>query len=239
MGAITASAMLGSTRARSAPVHAACFLRGTLIRTAEGDRKVESLAIGDLLSTVFRGLRPIQWIGRYRFKKAEPSKAWVKDVLPVRVARSALGPDVPNADLLLTKAHALLIDDVLVPVSNLINGTTIAVWDARTLDELEYFHIKLENHDVIYAEGVPCETLQNVDEKAVNFAEYLREYGPPVDQDIPCAPLCAFGRRVELQSRFRSAISPWFDRRQQLDIIRDKLEEGEYVLRQSEAVFSR
>jgi hypothetical protein len=34
----------------------------------------------------------------------------------------------------------------------------------------------------------------------------------------------------ELRSRLRSAISPWLDRRQKLDIIRDKLEEGEFVL---------
>jgi hypothetical protein len=46
----------------------------------------------------FGGLCPIQWIGRYRFKKPDPTKGWVKDVLPVRVARSALGPDVPHVD---------------------------------------------------------------------------------------------------------------------------------------------
>ena len=65
-----------------------------------------------------------------------------------------------------TKAHALLIDGVLVAAGNLINGTTITRYDARELDELEFFHIKLERHDVIYAEGAPCETLLNVDENA-------------------------------------------------------------------------
>ena len=143
---------------------------------------------------------------------------------------------MPHADLFVTKAHALLIDGVLVPVCNLINGTTIALYDACTLDELEFFHIKLEAHDVIYAEGAPCETLLNVDENAVNFAEYLREYGPPISNDAPCAPLLGCGRRVEIKSRFRSAISPWFDRRQKLDIIRDKLEEGEPLLRQTELI---
>jgi hypothetical protein len=39
-----------------------------------------------------------------------------------------------------------------------------------------------------------------------------------------------FGDRVEIKSRFRSALSPWIDRRQKLDIIRDKLEEGEIAL---------
>ena len=213
-----------------------CFLRGTKIRTADGNKKIENLAIGDLLPTVFGGMCPIHWIGRYSFKKSDPTKAWVKDVLPVRVARSALGADVPHADLFVTKAHALLIDDVLVPVRNLINGTTIAVYDACTLGELEFFHIKLESHDVIYAEGAPCETLQNVDENAVNFAEYLREYGLPISNGAPCAPLLGFGRRVEIKSRFRSAISPWFDRRQKLDIIRDKLEEGQPLLPQTELV---
>lgn len=238
VAAIGASALLAKTNlaaancghnGKSVGRGCECFLRGTTIRTAEGDRRVEELAVGDVLPTIFGGMQPIQWIGRYRFKKTDPTKAWVKDVAPVRVARSALGPDVPHADLFVTRAHALLIDDVLVPVCNLINGTTITVHDARALDELEYFHIKLNLHDVIYAEGAPCETLLNVSENAINFAEYLREYGPPT-RNAPCAPVLGFGDRVEIKSRLRSAISPWIDRRQKLDIIRDKLEEGEIAL---------
>ena len=46
-----------------------CFLKGTTIRTAAGDRKIEDLAMGDLLPTVFGGICPIQWIGRYSLKK--------------------------------------------------------------------------------------------------------------------------------------------------------------------------
>ena len=214
---------------------ASCFLKGTTIRTINGDKKIEDLTVDDSLPTVFGGIRSIQWISRYHLKKPDPTKAWVKDVLPVRVARSALGPGVPHADLFITKPHSLLIDDVLVPVCNLINGTTITLYDARALDELELFHIKLERHDVIYAEGAPCETLLDVDENAINFAEYLRKYGRPVSKNIPCVPVLGFGPRVEMKSRFRSAISPWFDRRQKLDIIRDKLEEID-VLRQSELV---
>jgi hypothetical protein len=206
-----------------------CFLRGTTIRTADGDKKIEDLVVGDLLPTVFGGMRPIQWIGRYYFEKPA-TKAWVKDILPIRVARSALGPDVPHADLFVTKPHAVLIDDVLVPVCNLINGTTIALYDARTLDKLEFFHVKLEHHDVIWAEGAPCETLLDVDENAVNFAEYLREYGPPTGETAPCVPRLGFGLRVEMKSRLRSAISPWIVCRQKLDVIRDKLEEGEIGL---------
>jgi len=210
-----------------------CFLKGTMIRTADGDRKIEDLAPGDLLPTVFGGICSIQSIKSYTVKRSDPTKAWVKDALPVRIARSALGPDVPHMDLYVTKAHSLLIDGVLVTAGGLINGTTITLYDPGELDKLEFFHIKLECHNVIYAEGAPCETLLNVDENAINFAEYFRHYGPPTTQEVPCAPLLSFnGARSELKSCLRSAISPWIDRRQKLDIIRDELEErGIAVLR--------
>jgi len=212
--------------------HVSCFLKGTTIRTAEGDRKIEDLVEGDLLPTVFGGMRPVQWIGRYPFRRSNPAKAWVRDALPVRVVRSALGPDIPNADLYVTQAHALLIDGVLVPAGHLINCTTITLYDADALDELEFFHIKLEAHDVIYAEAAPCETLVEVDEKAVNFAEYLRR-----NQEARCAPWAGFGPRIEMKSHFRSALAPWIDRRQKLDIIRDSLEErGIALLQRSELV---
>ena len=50
------------------------FLRGTTIRTADGDRKIEDLSAGDLLPSVFGGTCAIQWIGRYSFKKGDPTK---------------------------------------------------------------------------------------------------------------------------------------------------------------------
>jgi hypothetical protein len=202
-----------------------CFLKGTKIRTAEGERKIEDLAIGDLLPTLFGGLQPIQWIAHYPIKKSDPSKPWIKDALPVRIARSALGPDVPHADLYVTAFHSLLIDGVLAPAEVLINGATITRYEAREYDELEFFHIKLESHDVVYAEGAPAETLSHVDESAVNFADYLRRYGMPTDE-THCAPLVDIrGGRDELKSRLRSALSPWIDLRDRADVVRDRLEE--------------
>jgi Hint domain len=140
--------------ARNFPSCTNCFLKGTKIRTAAGERQVETLAIGNLLPTVFGGLRPIQWIGRYPLKKSDPSKPWVKGVLPVRISRSALAPDVPHTDLYVTAPHSLFLDGFLVPVGDLINGTSITR-DECDCDELEFFHIKLESHDIIYAEGLP------------------------------------------------------------------------------------
>ena len=149
----------------------------------------------------------------------------MKDALPVRIARSALAPNVPHADLYVTAAHSLLVDGVLVPAETLINGTTITRCELES-DELEFFHVKLESHDVVYAEGAPAETLLDVEESAVNFADYLRRYGTPTTREVRCAPhIHIWGGRPELVSRLRSAISPWIDLRNQADVIRDRLEE--------------
>jgi Hint domain len=207
-----------------------CFLRGTTIRTVSGDRKIEDLAVGDLLPTMFGGQRPVQWIGRYPYKKSDPSKPWAESILPVRIARSALGPNVPHADLYVTALHSVLIDGVLVPAEKLINGATISRFEPEA-DEMEFFHIKLENHDVVYAEGAPAETLVNVTESAVNFVEYLRQYGMPSTEEVRCAPYVHIrGGRFELMSRARSALSPLIDLRDRADIVRERLEEGAYSL---------
>jgi Hint domain len=250
MGAIAVPAMLGTVRSAAASSNefcvvilghqiciggggppkgggggGNCFLKGTKILTSEGERKIEDLAIGDMLPAMFGGLRPVHWIGRYPIKKSDPSKPWVKDALPVRIARSALAPDVPHADLYVTAYHSLVIDDVLVPAAMLINGTTIARYEPEG-DELEFFHVKLESHDVIYAEGAAAETLFEVNESAVNFADYLRRYGTSTTEEVRCAPYVhAFGGRPELKSRLRSALSPWIDLRDPADVVRDRLEE--------------
>ena len=39
---------------------APCFLKGTRVRTIKGERKVEDLAIGDLLPTHSNGIQPIK-----------------------------------------------------------------------------------------------------------------------------------------------------------------------------------
>jgi hypothetical protein len=196
-----------------------CFLKGTNIRTVVGERKIEDLAVGDLLPTGFGGICPIQSTEYYPYKRSDQAKPWAEDVLPVRVARSALSFDVPHRDLYVTKPHALFIDGVLVPVDSLINGTTVTLYDALGLNELEFFHVKLECHDVIYAEGAACETEFGVDRRR-------------------CAPLLSFsGGRSEVASCFRSAISPWIDRRQTLDIIRDEVEERGLGLYGNEEIY--
>jgi hypothetical protein len=207
------------------PTPGQCFMKGTLIDLADSAKKVEDVVAGDRVPTLFGGLQPIKWVGRYKYRKTDCSKPWAKDVLPVRIARSAIAPNIPNADLFVTRGHALFLDGVLVPAGSLVNGATITLDPAVEYDELEFFHIKLERHDVISAQAALVETLQNVDENAVNFAEYYREFGMPTEDEAACAPLMSYNGGIsEIKSRVRSAISPLIDRRLPIDVIRDRLE---------------
>jgi len=205
-----------------------CFLRGTRIWTPSGETRVEDLRINDLVVTSSGEAEPAQWVWGRRFERL-PGQKWGEEVVPIRVARSALGPNTPHRDLYLSRYHCLYLDGVLIPVLDLINDSTIARIDATRLREIEYFHIKLERHSVIYAEGAACETLQAV--TAVNsekreFEEYRSLYGEPSLPDEPAAPVLGYnGGRARLKGRIRSVVSHVIDVRSKLEIVRDDLRE--------------
>jgi hypothetical protein len=81
---------------------------------------------------------------------------------------------------------------------------------------LDYYHIELEDHDVVLAEGAGAETYAGDDHYGFdNAEEYERLYGTTVGPKRSFAPVVGlFGGRQELASRLRSAVSPLYDARQ-------------------------
>jgi hypothetical protein len=66
---------------------------------------------------------------------------------------------VPNRDLRVTKGHAFLFDGVLIPIEFLVNHRTI-LWDDRA-QEVELYHVELDTHDVLLANGAPAESYRD------------------------------------------------------------------------------
>jgi hypothetical protein len=97
------------------------------------------------------------------------------------------------------------------------------LYEAREVDELEFFHVMFDSHDALYVEDAPCESLLTGHEAASlpDPPGWRRSRPLPVPT---CAPLAFNGGRSELKSRLRSALSPWFDCRRRVDIVRDALD---------------
>jgi Hint domain len=132
----------------------ACFLRGTRIATPNGEIAIEDLVVGDVVLTLNNGRSTIRWIGKRVIdpqRLDRPTDAW-----PVRIVKGMLTENVPHRDLLISPDHCLLVDDVLIPAKLLINGTSI-LQEPRH-QAFEYFHLEIDGHDAVLAEGMLCET---------------------------------------------------------------------------------
>lgn len=142
-----------------------CFTPGTMIRTAYGLEAIETLREGDMVQTKDNGLQPLNWIGQRRMTGARLFA--MPQLRPVRIAGDALGFSRPDQDLLVSPEHRLLVQgeqalalfntpEVLVTAKDLINGSTITV-DTK-LREVTYIHVLLDQHQIVWANGVETES---------------------------------------------------------------------------------
>jgi hypothetical protein len=117
------------------------------------------------------------------------------DILPVCIKAGALGGNAPRRDLWISPLHAMYFersyfdrktargagecDGVLIEAKDLINGCSIV--QTEQVDRLEYFHIELDSHDVIFAEGVLSETFIDDDSRGMfhNADEFHALYPQP------------------------------------------------------------
>jgi hypothetical protein len=174
---------------------AACYLCGTRIATPSGERPIESLAIGDLVTTASGQAVPIRWIGRRaymrRFAFGKP------EIQPVLIRAGALGENVPRRDLSVSPQHAIFIDGLLIPAIRLINGVSIV--QADEIKDVHYVHIELDRHDIILAEGAPSESFEDDDSRMIfhNAHEFFALYpDAPRRPAAFCAPRVNAGPEV-------------------------------------------
>ena len=152
-----------------------CLLEGTLVQTPDGERRVEDLRAGDLVITADGTTAPIRWIGHTKVSRNQPDPL---SILPIRIRAGALGDALPTCDLLLSPDHAVFIDGTLVQAGALVNGCSILrEWNAPK--SFTYYHVELEAHALILAEGAPVETfVDNVDRMTFdNWEEHLQQFG--------------------------------------------------------------
>ena len=134
----------------------ACFAGGTQIATPDGARAIEDLVAGDMVLTRDAGAMPIAWIGH---RRVAGSGAFA----PVRIPKGVLGA---LRDHRVSQQHRVLISgwqaellfgapEILVPAKALCDGGFASLAPCR---EVTYFHILLEGHQIVTADGVQSES---------------------------------------------------------------------------------
>ena len=134
----------------------ACFTQGTLIKTAQAERPIEDVKVGDLVMTRDHGLQPVRWAAR----RTVPT---VSDQATITFDQGVLGCSRP---LTVSPNHRMLIkgslaelylgqDEAFVAARSLVNGRNIR----RNRDAITtYVHIMFDYHEVIWAEDCMSES---------------------------------------------------------------------------------
>jgi hypothetical protein len=137
-----------------------------MISGVHGAMSIESLNVGDLIQTKDHGPQPVRWIGST--KLGARTLTSLPNLRPIRIRAGALGLNTPAADLLVSPQHRVLVrskiaqkmfntDEVLVAAKQLLQLDGVAL--AEDLEEVEYFHILFDNHEIIKSNGAETESL--------------------------------------------------------------------------------
>jgi Hint domain/Right handed beta helix region len=196
------------------PFTFACFAEGTLILTGSGQVPVEALRVGQQVFVVgcnarVQGdappagtLQPIRWIGHRHIHLARHADRRLAQ--PVRIRAEAFAEGMPQRDLLVSPDHAVFADGMLIPARLLQNGATI-LRDDR-LKAVRYFHVELDRHGILLAEGLPAESyldtgnrglFQNADVPLLLHPDLSTNTQQARRVTESCAPFAADAARVE------------------------------------------
>ncbi len=172
-----------------------CYCRGSRILTHRGEVAVEDLRVGDLAVTASGRRRPIVWIGHRRLDLSRHPDPLA--VCPVRVSAHAFGDGLPRRDLWLSPGHNIASEGVIMPISSLINGRSVT---QIKQDRVEYWHVELDAHDILLAEGLPAESYLDCGNRVAfanggAFIEAHPDFAPKYWSET-CLPLVKQGAPV-------------------------------------------
>ena len=146
-----------------------CFTRGTHILTEYGERRIETLQTGDLVETLDHGLQPIRWIGR-------TTAVGLGKFAPVRIRKGALGN---SRNLTVSQQHRILLrggtvrnylghPECLTAAKHLTDIEGVDIIDRAQVD---YYHILFDQHQIVMADNLWCESLHPGDQTMASSKE--------------------------------------------------------------------
>lgn len=158
-----------------------CFTPGTMIATPGGTVAVETLAPGDMVLTRDSGPQEIRWVGRQDL--TGPRLRLDTGLQPVLIRAGALGPGMPERDLLVSPNHRVLLlgdhpalgareAEVLVSARHLVGARGISRSEVR---EVSYLHFMCDRHEVVLSNGAWTESFQPSADALMTMSDRARE----------------------------------------------------------------
>ncbi len=144
-----------------------CFLEGTRIRVPLGYAAIEHLNRGDSIVDVNGKRHSILYIAKAEITLISGMEHLYHRWFPVRIPVGTFGEGRPYRDTYLSQQHRILVDgpevelvlaeqQALAPACGFVDfGASLET----SLRKITYYHILCEEHVVLMANGMPCETL--------------------------------------------------------------------------------
>ncbi|MGC8476717.1 MAG: Hint domain-containing protein [Acetobacteraceae bacterium] len=176
---------------------AVCYAEGTRILTPLGPRPIEALVPGEAVLTMEHGrtrVRPVRWLGRRRLRLGRHPAP--ETVAPIRIRRDAVADGIPARDLRVSPDHAILCGSVLIAARQLVNG--ISIVQEAAVGTVTYYHLELDAHAIVLAEGLPAESYLDTGNRGFFEAAAAPRLASPqpdgaaanrLRQRLSCAPL--------------------------------------------------
>ncbi|PRX31148.1 FG-GAP repeat-containing protein [Meinhardsimonia xiamenensis] len=150
-----------------------CFAAGTRIITRHGEVTVERLQPGDEVLTLDNGFKPLRWVGSTRLRTCERTA-------PIRIRAGVFGN---SEDLFVSPQHRMLIrsplaellfgeHEVLVAARHLVDGERV---DRVSGGVVSYYHLLFDQHEIIFANGAPTESLYPAPDVVAELPEPMRQ----------------------------------------------------------------
>lgn len=148
-----------------------CFTAGTRLETPNGLVAIENLKPGDLVETVDHGPQVIRWMGRRKLDAGLIAQN--PKLCPIRIMGGALGHGLPQRDLLVSRQHRMLVSSKIaermfgtseVLVSAIKLTALPGIYVDASVEAVEYIHVLLDDHELLFAEGAQSESLYVGDE---------------------------------------------------------------------------
>lgn len=138
-----------------------CFMEGTKILTDNWYTSVEDLRVGDLVMTYGSIVDSRRIVGDDLLMKVMNIRKYTRkaqqSTSPIMVTKNAFGINKPFEDLYVSPNHGLFNSKGhLHPANHFINDTTI--FQNPTIDLITYYHIELDGHFAITANGIVTES---------------------------------------------------------------------------------